>query len=194
MPLRDLARLIARRHDPDILFDSGGVGGGIRIGMAQELQIAAAHEDQRLAIGGELQLPDILAIVVSPGGQPYALKIGCSRVPDIAGAALVEQPGNRAAAGGRGDFGRERSGQHLFQSECTGGKRTGASQGGQKKMSHSNSLARSGAFGCIRAQVKVAQGVALHGRWIHTALSGINCAPDPSGATSAKAASVIIND
>ena len=111
----DLARRFARGGNPDRLFNARRVCHWIRVGSPEELQVTAADVDHGAGVGCPAQLANVLSIVLRVVGETLSLVIRGGGDPDVAGAALVEQPRDFAAAGRSHQFGRERRGEHLLQ-------------------------------------------------------------------------------
>src|SRR5204862_83737 len=80
---------------------------GPRIAGATSAAASAAaglgpHAGDLLAVGRPMELADVDAVVGGVAGDANAFEIGSGGHPDVAGAALIQEPRDLAAAG-RGD-------------------------------------------------------------------------------------------
>ncbi len=115
-----LVRLAAGRHLPHGLLYAIGIGAGVRIGPAGKFQVAAAGVVDALGVGRPMQFAEILPVILGVRCDANALPVRRGGHPDIARAALVQQPRHLLAAGSRHQFGRKRRGEYLLQRERSG--------------------------------------------------------------------------
>ena len=86
-------------------------------------EVAAAHEEDRAAVGCEGNLVDLLSVVIAIVGELPALVIWRFGGPEIARAFLIEHPGDRAAFRSGCKIGRERRAHNLIECEAFRGSR-----------------------------------------------------------------------
>jgi hypothetical protein len=83
-------------------------------------------------------LADILTIILGVVGETRAFEIGRGGDPNIARAALIQEPRDSTAAGRRNQFRGKWRREHLFQGEGLGRRHRCQQKAGEQRVFHSN--------------------------------------------------------
>src|SRR2546423_5902362 len=102
----------------NLLLDARRVARRVRV-LARAVLVAAAHEDNPVAVGAETQVAQLLTVVTVEVRQLAGLKLRPVGDPDVASAFGVEGPGDALAAARGGDVGGEGRTQNLFEREAS---------------------------------------------------------------------------
>src|SRR5205085_11185313 len=90
----------------NLLLHSRRVARGVRV-LARAVLLAAAHEDDPVAVGAEREVAQLLPVVTVEVRQLSRLKLRPFGDPNVAPAFRVKGPCDALAAARGGEFGRE---------------------------------------------------------------------------------------
>ncbi|GIV60848.1 MAG: hypothetical protein KatS3mg043_1937 [Rhodothermaceae bacterium] len=127
-PLRGAA---CHRDDPDLLFCAVGMTCRVRV-FSLPVRVAPAYVDDPLALRGEDQVAERLAVVLGVRRHRPAPEIRPVGHPEVAHAFGIEHPGHTRPHGRGHQVRRKRRAEHLLDGEGLPGLRDDHRQNGHK--------------------------------------------------------------